>query len=187
MVVIRQAYFSNLFYFSVYKHSTVNKAYKDGMEVNCKYVKRKQLTQYLSQEVLDKYKSSYSTAATDANNHTSMPNYRTVYHTTTAAAATATTTTTTINDTSTTSVEDDTITTLATTSSSSSSTSNDQQSHHKRKSTDHHNQTDGSPSTGVVDGDVGGDGEQDKQPAVAAKKMKTKVSSRSTYGILCIV
>ncbi|KAK8722314.1 hypothetical protein OTU49_012371 [Cherax quadricarinatus] len=27
------------------------------MEVNCKYVKRKQLTNYLSQDILDKYKS----------------------------------------------------------------------------------------------------------------------------------
>ncbi|XP_063585750.1 uncharacterized protein LOC134763116 [Penaeus indicus] len=41
---------------SVYKQSTYNKAYKEGMEVNCKYVKRKQLTNYLSQEDLDKYK-----------------------------------------------------------------------------------------------------------------------------------
>lgn len=41
---------------TVYKQSTYNKAYKEGMEVNCKYVKRKQLTNYLSQEDLDKYK-----------------------------------------------------------------------------------------------------------------------------------
>lgn len=41
---------------TVYKQSTYNKAYKEGMEVNCKYVKRKQLTQYLTQEVLDRYK-----------------------------------------------------------------------------------------------------------------------------------
>lgn len=40
----------------MYKQSTYNKAYKEGMEVNCKYVKRKQLTNYLSQEDLDKYK-----------------------------------------------------------------------------------------------------------------------------------
>lgn len=41
---------------AVYKQSTYNKAYKDGMEVNCKYVKRKQLTNYLSLEDLEKYK-----------------------------------------------------------------------------------------------------------------------------------
>lgn len=44
---------------TVYKHSTVNKAYKEGMEVNCKYVKRKQLAQYLSSDTLKKYKSNY--------------------------------------------------------------------------------------------------------------------------------
>lgn len=51
---------SCLFYFNlssaVYKQSTYNKAYKEGMEVNCKYVKRKQLSNYLSQDVLDRYK-----------------------------------------------------------------------------------------------------------------------------------
>lgn len=41
----------------MYKQSTYNKAYKDGMEVNCKYVKRKQLTNYLSLEDLEKYKT----------------------------------------------------------------------------------------------------------------------------------
>ncbi|XP_027232962.1 poly(A) polymerase type 3 isoform X2 [Penaeus vannamei] len=46
----------NKFVEVVYKQSTYNKAYKEGMEVNCKYVKRKQLTNYLSQEDLDKYK-----------------------------------------------------------------------------------------------------------------------------------
>uniref|UniRef100_A0A6A7FS07 Poly(A) polymerase n=1 Tax=Hirondellea gigas TaxID=1518452 RepID=A0A6A7FS07_9CRUS len=50
----------NKFVEVVYKHSTSNKAYKDGMEVNCKYVKRKQLTQYLSQETMAKYKSKYN-------------------------------------------------------------------------------------------------------------------------------
>ncbi|XP_069174252.1 poly(A) polymerase type 3 isoform X2 [Procambarus clarkii] len=47
----------NKFVEVVYKQSTYNKAYKEGMEVNCKYVKRKQLTHYLSQDILDKYKS----------------------------------------------------------------------------------------------------------------------------------
>ncbi|KAK3873200.1 hypothetical protein Pcinc_021769 [Petrolisthes cinctipes] len=46
----------NKFVEVVYKQSTYNKAYKEGMEVNCKYVKRKQLGQYLTQEVLDRYK-----------------------------------------------------------------------------------------------------------------------------------
>lgn len=46
----------DLLHISVYKQSTYNKAYKDGMEVNCKYVKRKQLTNYLSLEDLEKYK-----------------------------------------------------------------------------------------------------------------------------------
>lgn len=46
----------NKFVEVVYKQSTYNKAYKDGMEVNCKYVKRKQLTNYLSLEDLEKYK-----------------------------------------------------------------------------------------------------------------------------------
>ena len=53
--------------FSVYKQSTMNKAYKEGMEVNCKYVKRKQLTQYLSQETLDKYKSNFNPNNTSNN------------------------------------------------------------------------------------------------------------------------
>ncbi|XP_071522219.1 poly(A) polymerase type 3 isoform X3 [Panulirus ornatus] len=47
----------NKFVEVVYKQSTYNKAYKEGMEVNCKYVKRKQLSNYLSQDVLDRYKS----------------------------------------------------------------------------------------------------------------------------------
>lgn len=47
----------NIFVEVVYKQSTYNKAYKDGMEVNCKYVKRKQLTNYLSLEDLEKYKT----------------------------------------------------------------------------------------------------------------------------------
>ncbi|CAL4065096.1 unnamed protein product, partial [Meganyctiphanes norvegica] len=45
---------------AVYKQSTYNKAYKEGMEVNCKYVRRKQLSQYLSQETLDKYKPKHN-------------------------------------------------------------------------------------------------------------------------------
>lgn len=47
----------NTFLEIVYKQSTYNKAYRDGMLVDCKYVKRKRLTNYLSQEVLDKYKA----------------------------------------------------------------------------------------------------------------------------------
>lgn len=49
----------NKFVEVVYKQSTYNKAYKEGMEVNCKYVRRKQLSQYLSQETLDKYKPKH--------------------------------------------------------------------------------------------------------------------------------
>ena len=46
----------NKFVEVVYKQSTQNKAYKEGMEVNCKYVRKKQLNKYLSQESLQKYK-----------------------------------------------------------------------------------------------------------------------------------
>ncbi|XP_018014796.1 poly(A) polymerase type 3 isoform X2 [Hyalella azteca] len=63
----------NKFVEVVYKHSTASKAYKDGMEVNCKYVKRKQLTNYLSAETLEKYKSKYplnSSSSTSNNNST---------------------------------------------------------------------------------------------------------------------
>lgn len=43
----------------MYKQSTYNKAYKEGMAVDCKYVKRKQLQNYLTAEVLEKYKSKF--------------------------------------------------------------------------------------------------------------------------------
>ncbi|XP_076057041.1 poly(A) polymerase hiiragi isoform X2 [Oratosquilla oratoria] len=46
----------NKFVEVVYKQSNYNKAYKEGMEVNCKYVKKKQLSSFLSQETLDYYK-----------------------------------------------------------------------------------------------------------------------------------
>ena len=50
----------------VYKHSTLNQAYRDGMEVNCKYVRRKQLTQYLCRETLEKLKSESEEGVTGA-------------------------------------------------------------------------------------------------------------------------
>ncbi|XP_064078258.1 poly(A) polymerase type 3-like isoform X3 [Macrobrachium nipponense] len=46
----------NTFVEIVYKQSTYNKGYRDGMQVDCKYVKRKHLGNYLSREVLDKYR-----------------------------------------------------------------------------------------------------------------------------------
>lgn len=36
---------------------TYNKAYKEGMAVDCKYVKKKQLQNFLYPEVLEKFKS----------------------------------------------------------------------------------------------------------------------------------
>ena len=40
--------------YAVYKHGSCNKAFKDGMEVNCKYVKRKLIHQFVSPETLTK-------------------------------------------------------------------------------------------------------------------------------------
>ncbi|KAF2364384.1 Poly(A) polymerase central domain [Trinorchestia longiramus] len=65
----------NKFVEVVYKHGTLSKAYKEGMEVNCKYVKRKQLNQYLSQETLNKYKSKYklnTSSCSTSNNNSSI-------------------------------------------------------------------------------------------------------------------
>ncbi|KAL7635144.1 UNVERIFIED_CONTAM: hypothetical protein RMT77_014130 [Armadillidium vulgare] len=64
----------NKFVEFVYVKSTYNKAYKDGMEVNCKYVKRKQLSQYLSQENLDRYRGSSRASSTSSHHHQSHQN-----------------------------------------------------------------------------------------------------------------
>ena len=73
----------NRFVKVLYKQSTYNKVYKAGMEVSCKYVGRKQLSQYLSKETLDNFKPKslsqkrkYDACSTNFDSNRSKPNKR---------------------------------------------------------------------------------------------------------------